>query len=399
MNPKERILATVRGEKTDCLPFIPRMDIWYNANKYNNTLPERFKNATLREITDELGWGYHSIIPDFKDFRMENGDIDVGLGIYHLNKTPYRIEFHNIKRTSNRTPDGKLYVEYDTPKGKLTTCVCHDRSMVEAGITLYVILEHALKGPEDFPAMMYILQNAEVIPQYEKFSQYQQEYVGDRGVAVALSAMFASPIHYLVKELMAMDDFYYTMLDNPEVFEAFEEAAEPFCTQLFQAALNSTAEVVLSGANYDVSITSPPMFRSHIVPYLKRQAKQLHERGKFLVTHTDGENTGLLPLYMESKIDIADSICPAPMTKISLEDTRELFGSEITIWGGVPSTSTLESIMDDYTFEAYIDDMFSRLGNGGHLILSVADTVPPAAKFERLEYLARKVREFGPVTP
>ena len=399
MSPKDRIIAALRGEKTDCLPFIPRMDIWYNANKYNHTLPERFKHATLREITDELGWGYHSIIPDFKDFRMEEGDLDVGLGIYHLNKTPYHIELHNIKRTARRSSDGKLYVEYDTPKGKLSTCVCHDQSMVEAGITLYVILEHALKGPEDFPAMMYILQNAEVVSQYDAFAYYQKEYVGDRGVAVALSAMFASPVHYLVKELMAMDDFYYTLTDEPEIFEAFEEAAAPFCEQLFQAALDSPAEIILSGANYDASITSPPMFQSYVTPYLKRQAEMLHERGKYLATHTDGENTGLLPLYLESCIDIADSICPSPMTKISLEDTRKLFGDQITIWGGVPSTSTLESIMDDYTYEKYIDDMFSKLGSGKHLILSVADTVPPAAKFERLEYLARKCREFGPVVP
>lgn len=399
MNPKERILATLQGNPTDVLPFIPRMDIWYNANKYNDTLPQRFKHASLRDIMDELGWGYHAIIPDFKEFCRDDGDIDVGLGLYHLGRTPYRIKLHNVKRSHYRTRNGKLHVEYETPKGKLTTCVCHDQGMVAAGITLYVILEHALKNADDFPAMIYILENAEVIPEYDAYIEFKDKYIGERGVAVALSAMFASPVHYLVKELMSMEDFYYTMADDPDAIDMFEEAARPFCDKLFRAALNSPAEVVLSGANYDTSITSPPMFEEYVMPYLKEQADLLHKNNKFLVTHTDGENTGLLPLYLQSGFDIADSICPYPMTKVCLKDTREMFEDAVTIWGGIPSTSTLTSIMEDKVYQEYIDDIFCNLGRGDHLILSVADTVPPAAKFERLEYLAKKAQEFGPVVP
>ena len=37
MTPKERILAALNGQQTDTLPFIPRLDIWYNANAGNGT--------------------------------------------------------------------------------------------------------------------------------------------------------------------------------------------------------------------------------------------------------------------------------------------------------------------------------------------------------------------------
>ncbi|MFQ7550409.1 MAG: hypothetical protein ACLRMZ_09005 [Blautia marasmi] len=53
------------------------------------------------------------------------------------------------------------------------------------------------------------------------------------------------------------------------------------------------------------------------MPALKEQSDRAHARGKYLATHTDGENTGLMELYLKSGFDIADSICPAPMTKIS----------------------------------------------------------------------------------
>ena len=69
-------------------------------------------------MVEDLGFGYHAIIPDFKDFTdPEQGDLDVGLGIYHLKKHPYRIKLHNVKRTYERSGDGILKVKYKTPKG------------------------------------------------------------------------------------------------------------------------------------------------------------------------------------------------------------------------------------------------------------------------------------------
>ena len=55
--------------------------------------------------------------------------------------------------------------------------------------------------------------------------------------------------------------------------------------------------------------------------------------------------------------------------------------------------------MNDYEFDAYLDDLFIQIGAGDHLILSIADTAPPGMKFSRLERIAGLAREFGPVNP
>ena len=55
--------------------------------------------------------------------------------------------------------------------------------------------------------------------------------------------------------------------------------------------------------------------------------------------------------------------------------------------------------MSDLAFEAYLDDFFSNLGAGDHLILGISDTTPPGAEFERLERIAARARAFGPVRP
>ena len=43
------------------------------------------------------------------------------------------------------------------------------------------------------------------------------------------------------------------------------------------------------------------------------------------MTHTDGENRRLMPLYLRANFDIADSVCPAPMTRLSVDEFYEGF--------------------------------------------------------------------------
>jgi hypothetical protein len=81
---RERMLATLRGEPTDALPCVPRLDLWYKANSTRGTLPRKYQKATLTEIVDDLDVGYHSIVPDFLDFSDPLDEVDRALGIYRL---------------------------------------------------------------------------------------------------------------------------------------------------------------------------------------------------------------------------------------------------------------------------------------------------------------------------
>lgn len=399
MNCKERIIATLSGKYCDQLPFLPRLDNWYLANKLKGTLPRKFQNATLRELTDELDFGYHALNPDWRDYRTPDGGAMSGIGIYDIKLKPYIITLHNVKMKVDYWQGGKTRVEYSTPLGRLTTCAVLSDSMIKSGCTAHVVTEHAVKSANDLNAMAYLLQNAEVTPNYEALRAFKEDFMGGRGITVGLSEIFCSPLHYLQKILMPLDQFYYELCDNPDVITGFEEKVRPFCEKIFDAAANSPADAVLSGSNFDSALTAPDTYRRFMMPYLQSQAEKLHAMGKYLICHTDGENAGLTPLFAKSGFDIADSICPAPMTHLTLKSIRDEFAGKITVWGGVPSVCTLRECMVQRDFEAYVEEMFASIGVGDHLIISIADTLPPDADFDRVLYLAKKVAEFGPVTP
>ena len=397
MRHKERLLATLKGLATDQLPFLPRLDLWYRANKTNKTLPLKYRNATLCEILNDMQLGFHAVIPDFQDLNTLDDDVDRALGIYRLWFMPYHVNLCNVKRTVRYEKD-MTTVEYETPKGKVRTKVIYDETMKRAGITITHIAEYALKTRQDFEVLGYIFENIEVTPNYDGYRKFQ-ESIGENGLAIAYTSLAASPMHLIMRELARMDDFFLMLVDYPDEMRQLEEKIKRYFLRIFEITCNSSAEVVLSGANYDSSVTNPSFFKSYITPALATQSDALHKKGKFLLTHTDGENKGLLEEYIKSKIDIADSVCPAPMTKHSIKEYRKVFEDKITIWGGIPSAIMLEDTMSDKDFCKYMEAFFEDIGNGDHLILSVADTMPPAAKFERVEMISKMACEFGPVRP
>lgn len=397
MTMKERMLATLRGAPTDRIPWVPRLDLWYRANRRAGTLPPAYWDATLPEIAHALGAGLHAVVPNFRDLRDPSDDVDRALGIYNLHTMPYCTILEKVERTV-RVEGDMTTVTYHTPVGDVRTRVLYDEGMRKAGITITHILEYAIKEVRDYEVVGYLFEHARVLPNEAGYRAFS-EHGGDQGLAVAFVSLAASPMHLLQRELMPVERFCYELYDHPAELAQCAERIGTYFERVFEVVVECPAEVIFLGANYDARITHPPFFEEYLSPYLRRLSEQCHRRGKFLLTHTDGENRGLLDLYLKSGVDIADSVCPAPMTSLTLKEVRDRFRGQITIWGGVPSVALLRESMSDEVFASYMDRFFTELGAGDHLILGISDTTPPAAEFERLQEIGRRIEAFGAICP
>jgi len=67
------------------------------------------------------------------------------------------------------------------------------------------------------------------------------------------------------------------------------------------------------------------------------------------------------------QINIADLICPAPMTKLIFKQIRDAFAGKISIMGGIPLVALLEDLMDEAEFETFWDKFLEDIGAGDHL--------------------------------
>lgn len=393
MNYRESTLAVIAGSLTGQVPFVPRLDLWYKANSLSGTLPDKYRNASLMDIVEDLDVGYHCLLPDFSDFEDHEGDLDIGLGVYHLKSNCYETVFHNIKRSFVRNDAGETRVTYHTPKGDVSCLFVLDEKMKRSGLTLWVIKEHLIKSEEDWEAVAYIYENAEITPRYDRILE-TQEFLGNRGEAVAYAHTQACAMHLLVKELMPLEDFYLNLFDDEDALSQLGERIEPYMDRLFEVVSRAPSKLVFSGGNYDTAVTAPPFFHKHMLPQIQKRADACHSMNKYLICHTDGENIGLMDDLVATRMDVADSICPAPMTKFDLSLYLDTFKDKITIWGGIPSITVLEESMTDKQFRTYIDGVFEKIKANHRIILSIADTTPPGAKFDRIELIAKLAKEF-----
>jgi len=394
MTHKERMLKAARGEWTDQLPWIPRIDLWHNSNSMRGTLPPCFSpTASLDEVADFIGGGYHKIVPEFLKVRSPEDNIDRGLGIYRLGGMAYRPELVGVEREVKKEGD-LTYVNYHTPVGSVSCKILYNEEMKRAGASLTWITEHVIKEQKDYKTVGYIFKKIKILPDYENYLKFQKN-VGDKGFAAAFANLSASPMHHIMKEFFDATKFYLEMYDHPQEMRQLCEDLEPYFDQIFRVLADSPAEVIFSGANYDEMITYPPFFRDHIMPHLQKLADVLHPKGKLLLCHCDGENQGLLDLIVESGMDIAEAICPHPMTKMTIGKIKKALRGKVTIFGGVPSVALLEGSMSDEEFERFMEDLFRQIVPGDRFILGVADTTPPDAKFERLLRITEMVERWG----
>ncbi|RMF93331.1 MAG: hypothetical protein D6736_01970 [Nitrospinota bacterium] len=397
MTHRERMLAAIQGKPTDQLPWAPRMDLWYIALRARGTLPERFVGLNTAEIADVLGVGCHAVRADYTLPRDPEDLILRGFGLDNHPDYPYRVELRDLPVDFHFDREN-IRTTIHTPAGEVTTHLQQTVQMTRDGISVPFVKRYAIRSPADFEAVAQIFDHLEVIPTPEAYAAFQQR-IGERGLAVAKGPVGASPMHLLLHEMVAMDQFFYLYADERKALYRLVERMTPFFEAALEAILQCSAEVVFWGANYDQDLTWPPFFEAEIAPWLKKVSERVHAAGKLLLTHTDGENRALFPFYPSCGFDVAESVCPSPMTRCTLAEIRAGMGPQVTVWGGIPSIALLQDAMDEQAFEAYLDQMFDELGSGERLILGVADNVPPDADLTRLERIKERIEAFGPVHP
>lgn len=389
MTDRKRILAAIRGEIPDRMPWVPRLEFWYRAHLRKGTMPAELRGLGLSEIVERLGVGYYASVPDFTEREEETDMLDRGLGIFNLPVLPYRVVLEGADRRVTRS-GRQIITEYHTAAGSLRTAEIFTDEMLDAGASISWMTEHAIQQPRDLETAAWIFSHLKVEPR-PGACEARCRAVGDRGVAVAYVIGTACPVHHIMKELMPVEQFFYALHDCPEEIERLADAMEPYYARMKQLAAESPAEVVLLGGNYDDSITYPRFFEKYILPPLRDYAETLHGKGKYLMTHTDGENRRLITLYPRAGFDIADSICPAPMTRMTLDEIRAALGDGITIWGGIPSVLLCRESASDTQFRRWIDNLIERYGHQSRFVLGVSDMVTADAAWDRLRYVTEKI--------
>ena len=366
MTNRERLTAILEGRPPDRIPWIPRLLLWYNAHKKWDALPEKYRDWSLRDIERDLGMG-----------------------------TPARsgrVFSTAVKGVETRVDrkGREVLTEYVTPVGTIRTRQTVSPELERAALGGRV-LSRMIERPEDYEVVEYIIEHTEVIPTYEEYERYDEE-IGEDGLPMVSCG--DCPMNQILREYLGFEWGYLELYDHPDKVEHLLTVLTEHKREINRIAAASPARMILNGVHFDSTMTPPPIFDRYFKPYLQEVANLYHENGKALVYHADADARLLLRPVLASGIDMAECFVTEPMVPCTLREAREVWGTDLIIWGGVPSVILCDPFSDE-AFETFMMDVFRTIAPGDAFILGVADNIMPEAKLDRIVRIGQMVEEYG----
>ncbi|MCR4412529.1 MAG: hypothetical protein NUV77_08920 [Thermoguttaceae bacterium] len=367
MTNRERILAILEGKAPDQIPWIPRLAIWYEANRRAGTLPKEYQGLTLRQVEQAV----------FGGTAARDGFI-------------YRVELRGVE-VRRRQEGLETLTEYVTPVGTVTTRLRGTEHLRRQGIQDAEV-GFMLKRREDYPVVEYLVEHTHYLPAYEEYEAYERE-VGDDGYPMVNCG--DCPMHHWMRALAGYDQAYYHLNDFAnEVERLVAVMTDRYKDSIWKHMLDSPARLLMHGHHLSSQMTPPPLFERYILPYYQELTPRLRARGKVVALHADNDTRLILSLIERAGIGMAECFVTSPMVKTTLAEARAAWGDRVIIWGGIPS-AILESPFSDEQFEQYVDEVFRTIAPGKAFILGIADNAMPGSRIDRIRRITEIVQQRG----
>ena len=212
MTQYDRMLAILEGRKPDRYPFVGRLELWQRGLLHTGGLPEQYADMPLTDIHRNVGFG-RQLMQGVCSYRLRGVDMVVTFnGKEILRETdPVVDRFPDVKQV---VPDdiGVTLVECHTPAGTATIEFSALDSMLAAGARAY-ITKHPITCADDYPVIEYIVENTEVIPDFEPIYAYQKEFGGDGFVVPSIERI---GFQQMLIDYLDTADFFFALHDYPE---------------------------------------------------------------------------------------------------------------------------------------------------------------------------------------
>jgi uroporphyrinogen-III decarboxylase len=389
----DRVIAVLQNRQPDRLPFIDRMEIWYNGKCRQGNLPEKYQGMSLNEIHRCVGMGRQKFSAPYA-FKLNSVEVT-----YSFNNDVIGREFEPITEyfPAQWAPDqvprdkpGVTVVEYATPVGKLSLSYEVAESMIRLSAVEPYLMQHLIKAEADFQTVEYIIEHTEIIPQFDKIENDEKE-LGDIGFVVP--CLHRIPFQQALLEYLGEIPLFTAIYAQPQLLDRLIHILDQQLIEIIHQMTDLPCPYVEFGDNLDGMMTNPKLFEKYSLPYYQKYSELLHNQGKKVGSHTDGNLKPLLHLLAESGLDVCESFSPAPLTECTLQETLDAWKTGPMIWGGIPSP-ILEARTAVNEFKDYVQSALESIGNQP-IILGVGDMVLDNNLIDRVEYIAHQVETFS----
>lgn len=329
MTPRQHVEAVLRGREVPRVPF----------TIYESMIPQCTAERTMRNR---------------------------GMCIVERRVAAFKTHRPNVKVRSETFREGDhdlVRTWYQTPSGTLSTL--HE----PAGFTSWWH-ERMWKRPEDYRALLALIQDERYEPSYDALAEAQSRAGED---LIFRSGFGLEPLQSLITgTLMKTEDFCIQWMENRDEILKLYGALVEKRRQVYPIVADSPVMHANYGGNVIPEIIGPEVFRDYYLPHYNEAAEVMHRHGKLVGCHLDDETSLIAGLVAQSNLDYIEAFTPAPDTDMSLRDAREAWPGKV-LWLNFPSSVHLQP---DAAVERATFDLLEEVASPQGIIMGITEDIP-----------------------
>ncbi len=341
----------------------PRIDCWISDRMFaDGKLPGRYEGMTKAEIYKELGCSARPY-----EYNGSYRSSFIG-GIEQYGETNDDTTTHYIK-----TKKGTLTRVTKTTKSSWTSLVAKEWATCE----------------EDLKLMQYVEENRVWSFDQEHFDKTEKEW-GDLGAPCIF--MPRTSMQSLYIDIMGVEESVYAVMDYPETVESYFKALGESHMRMIEVINKSPINIINFGDNIHSGTLSPSLFERYVLEEYQKRCKELHKAGKFVYSHYDGDNKGLMEYYHATGLDGIEAITPLPQGDVTLEEVKQHLGDDMFLIDGIPAVYFDEEFSEDVLIECTekIIKLFAP-----NLVLGISDEISSTGDIERIRLVGKLVDRYN----
>ena len=360
MTMRERVMAIFRREIPDRMPWFADLTYWITGQRQKGIFPEEYEGEE----------GYLKLHKD------------LGVGIFLYSPAVHRSIRDDTQSRVSHQKEGDFDVhEIHTPEGTLRSI----RRYCPVSLSSAPI-EWAVKTPDDLRALRRYISQEKVEPSFDNFKRIDALW-GEQGIPVLLPPR--TPLARLTVEWAGITNLTYLIADYPQDVEETLELIAQKDDDIYEIICNSPALVVEFPDNLTAE-TVGGLFKRYSTPYYVKRIKQLHAAGKYVGVHLDGTMRGLISELADTGLNYIESITPAPVGDVPVEELFTLVKENTILWGGVPGAMFAPPFTWDEV-QKFVEKIIQCHAASGRFVLSTADQVPPNGNIEWVKRISELV--------
>ena len=290
MNITERMDAFWSGERPDQIPYTIYQGEWRQAAG---------DPAWQDLYAAGLGVTWH-----IASFRSETPDLEV------VDEEAIE-DGKRVRRQIQRTPVGEICATW-----------------VEGWHHKYL-----LETPADYRVMTYIVEHTEVAPCYEAY-QRSADALPPWGIAVPFIGR--TPLQTMLVDFAGLENFGWHLFEYQAEVRALYDALLNKFRRIVEIVARGPGRFVSNLENFTADSLGPKRYAEFLLPVYEECFPMLHDAGKIVGSHYDGQLSSCKDLIAQSPIDLIESLTPPPEGDMTLDECREawphkLFWSNINV--------------------------------------------------------------------